>query len=232
MTTSTRSLLLIPVAAVLLAACTTADGAAPPVADPAPPTEQPAADDPMPDEPVVSDPIVASWEPGAAPVDLGDGRAVADCEGDIPALCVMEGDTVLGLLEEARYPAPSELLVAEDELDQALRDFAAERMDEVEADRIAGCGADHVVLPDAPGSVTVDGSPGLRYGFVTMAGDEVVEHVVTWATVRDGELRLVVAEAAASDGCMATELTTFPTDELVTLLPALDRVMAGTPLPV
>ena len=215
------SALLVLLAAGLLTACA-ADAGTPPAVD----------DDPLPIDTDTA-PVVASWAPDADPVDLGGGHTIGDCEGDVPALCVLDGDeVVVGLLEAFRYPAPSEVLErSEADPDAALREFAAARVAEVEQDRLVSCGQDHRVVPDAPGTLTVDGSPGLRYGFVTMAGDVVVEHVVTWATVRDGELRLVVAHAATSDGCMASELTTFPTDELVVLLPALDRVMAGTPLP-
>lgn len=237
MPTSPPARLLLPAvaAALLLAGCSiTADFTAGPAVDPTAPAPPPAAPvgDPLPPEPVVTSPIAASWEPGGAPVDLGGGHTVTRCQGEVLALCVWHGDTELGLLEALHYPAPAELRdVSGEQLDEALRAFAAARTEDIAADRALGCGADHEVLPDAPATVMVAGEQGLRYGFATVTGGQVIEHVVTWATVRDGELHLLVASAATRDGCMADELLSFAPDLLVPLLPTLDRVAAGTALP-
>lgn len=231
-----RTTALAIVATVALGACSTTPDAAPPVTAPSP-TETPAAapvesDDPLPSEPLDTAPIVASWEPGATPVDLGDGYSIGDCEGDMPSLCVMADGANIGFLEWSTFPVPTELLdLTGENLDRALREFSAARVAENEQDRRDGCGADHEVRADAPGTMTIGGSPGLRYGFVTMTGETVVEYAVTWVTVRGDELLVVVAHAATPGSCMASELLSFPPDELGFLLPVLDRVMTGTPLP-
>lgn len=225
--TSHAALLAAAATALVLAACGPAD--TPASAPPASPA--PVAGDPLPAEPLDTSPIVADWDPAAEPVVLPAGHTIRHCVGDRPALCVWKGDTELGLLEALRFPAPAELDGEDGEaLDTAMRAFAAARVADVASDRADGCGPDHEVVADAPASVTVAGGPGLRYGFTTVVGGTVVEHVVTWATLRNGDLHLLVASAVTRDGCMADGLLSFAPDVLTPLLPVLDRVAAGTPL--
>lgn len=235
-----RPALLACLTAALLVACTGAD-AAPTPTDPAGPTAPtveptaeptPTAGPTAPEPPVDSDPIVGAWGSGAPPVDLGDGLVLADCEGDAPTLCVSRGGDDLGYLEHLAFPVPPELAGLEGAaLDAALRVFAEERSAWVAEDRAEGCGADHEVLQDAPASLTVAGAPGLRHGFTTLLDGEATERHVTWVTVGPDALHLVVAAAVAPGACMDDGLTAFEPSVIDELLPVLDRVMAGTPLP-
>ena len=229
------------VLAASLAACAGTPGpTADPTAEP-PPVTAPGRDDEPTDEPAdvpvghdadpdapAGPPLVASWDPGAAPLVMPDGSLLQDCDGDVPALCVVRGGVEAGLLLHSSFPAPDGLAAAGPD---GLRAFAAARVEEVAADRSAGCGPDHVVVADPVAERVVAGLPGVRYGFTTRVGDTVVEHVAVWAVVRGDALDLVVAEATAAPGCMHGELTTFAPGDLVALLPDLDRVMAATPLP-
>lgn len=243
---SLRPLLLVPVIALGLAACDDATAtptdpvAEPPAAPSEAPIEEPTDDaaseepaDHVPAEPVDTAPIVASWDPTAPPVGLGGGLALADCDGDAPLLCVFDGGAEIGHLEALHYPAPEQLAGSSgDELDSALRELAATQARDMAADRAAGCGADNEVMPDAPSTTTVDGQQGLRYGFTTVVDGEAVERVVTWATVRDDQLHLVVAAAVAPGTCMDDGMRWFAPAVLGDLVPLLDRVVAGTALPV
>lgn len=232
-------------ALVLVAGLTACGGTPGPTADPgsdpgSEPTDQ-STDVPVDDAPADQDvdpdvdpgaptgpPLVASWAPGAAPLALPDGSLLQDCDGDVPALCVVREGVEAGLLLHSSFPAPDGLAAGGPD---GLRAFAAARVEEVAADRSAGCGEDHVVVADPVTELAVAGLPGVRYGFTTRVGGTVVEHVAVWAVVRGDALDLVVAEATAAPGCMHGELTTFAPGDLVALLPVLDRVMAATPLP-
>lgn len=181
-----------------------------------------------------TDPIAASWGPEAAPVDLDGGWRVADCDGDAPLLCVERGEEIVGTLELNRFPVADELAAArgEAELRAALRDFAAGRHDDIAEDRRNGCGEDYVVEADPVTEVSMAGKPGVRYGFRGTEGGVTTERVVSYATVAADQLWIVVADGAAADGCMGdAELTLFDPEVLRDLLPLLDRVVAGTPLP-
>jgi hypothetical protein len=59
----------------------------------------------------------------------------------------------------------------------------------------------------------------------------VTEFVLSYATVADARLWIVVADAVTADGCMASEFDLFTPDHLETFLPLLDGVVAGTVLP-
>lgn len=249
MSTTSRSLLVtLSCIALLAGACTS--GVPSPTADPPADAATPPGDAaPAPGDGAVppdetedaprgdaadTEPIPASWEPGAAPVDLGGGWRVADCDGDAPLLCVERGEEVVGTLELNHFPLSDELAAAEGEaeLRAALRDFAASRHGDIAEDRRNGCGDDYLVEADPVAEVSMAGQPGVRYGFRGTDGGVTTEHVVSYATVAADQLWIVVADGAAADGCMGDdELTLFDPEVLRDLLPLLDRVVAGTPLP-
>lgn len=219
-----RTTLVALAAVAVLAGCAASAAEAPQPPDVAAPSPT--------SEPTSPGPITGSWAPGTPAAELGDGVTVTHCEGDAPLLCVADGDTHLGLLEHMTYDAPAELVDRTGaELDAVLRDFAAQQLVDTRADRVAGCGPDHEVGGTEPVTTEVGGQQGLRWDVTTTRGDSIVEQVVLWATVRGDRLDLVVATAAMADGCMASEFQFFAPAILDQLVPALDRYVAGTPLP-
>lgn len=217
----------------LLAAACTSPTVPPPVALP---TEGAGSETPSvpPATPLPVEDIPASWTPGAAPADLPGGWRVRDCEGDAPMLCVDRNGEHVGILQLASFPLTSALAGADDEqaFAAALRDFASTRHVEVADDRRRGCGDAYDVTPEPVVEVDVGGLPGLRYGFRGGEDGALEEYVLSYATVAEGHLWIVVADGASDTGCMAdAELALFAPSVLEEFVPLLDRVVAGTPLP-
>lgn len=214
--------------AVLAAGCTTAGGA---IGTPSPtapsspsPTTTPTTAEP--------EPIAASWAQGAPDTELPDGWVLRDCEGDAPIVCVHRGDELVGTLAFASFPPDGPLVGATDgaEVVEALRAHGTMRMQGLVDDRAIGCGEDYVGSVDDHVDLLVGGQPGVRSGFTAVQAGELAEHVVTYATISEGQLWLLVAEAAAEGTCMGdSELELFAPADLDAFLPILDRVVAGTP---
>ena len=218
--------------AVLAAGCATtgdAVGTPSPTAPSTPsPTPSPTAT-PTTAEP---EPIVASWAQGAPDTELADGWVLRDCEGDAPVVCVHRDDELVGTVAYASYPPDGPLVGATDGDDvvEALRAHGTMRMQGLVEDRAIGCGEDYVGSVDDHVDLPVGGQPGVRSGFTAVQAGEVVEHVVTYATLAEGRLWLLVAESAADGTCMGdSELELFAPADLDAFLPILDRVVAGTP---
>jgi hypothetical protein len=223
-----RQLLALMVAATL-AAC--GGGSATPIATPSDlPTGLPTAPSEAPSD--LPLPVI-DWA-DLEPVDLGDGWIVRDCDGDAPLLCFDRNGEFVGLIELNTFPVPAELagVGSEDELVAAMRTWATDNLDGVVADRSEGCGADYEVEVEAPVEQTVAGNNGVRYGFRGIEGGAMTEYVISYATVADDQLWIVVADGAADGGCMGSdELDLFDPAVLETLVPLLDRVVAGMVLP-
>lgn len=223
-----RPLLALMVAASL-AAC--GGGTATPIATP---SELPSGSPTVPSEaPSDLPPLVVDWE-DLEPVDLGDGWVVRDCDGDAPLVCVDRDGEFVGLIELNTFPVPAELEDAADadELVAAMRAWAADSLDGVVADRAQGCGAAYEVEVEAAVEQMVAGNPGVRYGFRGIEDGAMTEYVISYATVADDQLWIVVADGAADGGCMGSdELQLFDPAVLDTFAPLLDRVVAGTVLP-
>lgn len=227
-----RPVVVLLLAALLVGACTATTAPE----DPTPtvsPSDSPSSSQPPSEEPSDAPSFVVDWSPDAAPVDLGDGWTVRDCEGDAPLLCVDRDGELVGTLALSSFEPTEDLAAADtpEELTDALRAFAESLEDGVVQDRAAGCGADYVVEHEPVAVVTMSGQPGVRYGFRGIEDGAVTEFVLSYATVVDGQLWIVVAEAATDDGCMASEFDLFTPDDLATFLPRLDAVVAGTVLP-
>lgn len=231
----TRSLLpTLLVVAALAAACTGQPAA--PVATPIGTSSDAPTGTPT-DAPVV-EPVVASYAPGAPAVDLPGGWTIRDCEGDAPLVCVGRADVpdgdVVGTLMLDSFPLDAGLAAADgrEAVLEALRANAQLRMQGLVDDRVIGCGAAHEGSIDPMVDLLVDGRAGVRSGFRAVQDGEVVEHVVTYATVAAGQLWLLVAESARDGSCMDdAEMDLFTPDRLATFVPVLDRLVAGTPLP-
>lgn len=214
---------LLPALALagLLAACTASQAAPTPSPTPS------ASPTPLP-------PIVASWDLDGEPVELGDGLAIGHCVGDAPLLCVTRGDEVVGVLSIDGFPLDDAMAAAEDadELLEALLANAEARMLGVVEDRAIGCPDGYEGKAHPATEVLVDGLRGVRVGMSGTEDGGLAERVVTWSTVAAGQHWIIVAEAASDDACMTDpELQLFDPAELDALVPLLDRVMSGTPLP-
>ena len=227
-----KAVAVVLLAALFVGACSPATAPA----DPSPtvaPSDSPTPSQSPSEQPSDAPTYVVDWGPDAAPVDLGDGWTVRDCEGDAPLLCVDRDGELVGTLALSSFEPTEDLAAADtpEELTDALRAFAESLEDGVVQDRAAGCGADYVVEHEPVAVVTMSGQPGVRYGFRGIQDEAVTEFVLSYATVADGRLWIVVAEAATDDGCMASEFDLFTPDDLATFLPRLDAVVAGTVLP-
>ncbi len=231
----TRSLLPALVLVTALAVGCTGPQAAPaPTPTPTPTSTETPTAEPT-DAPVVQ-PIVASYAPGAPATALPDGWTIADCEGDAPLLCVgREGfDGVVGVLMFESFPLDRGLAAADgrEAVLEALRANAQLRMESLVEDRAIGCGPTYDGSVEPMADLLVDGRPGVRSGFRAVQDGEVVEHVVTYATVSAGQMWLLVAESARDGSCLDdAEMDLFAPDQLASFVPVLDRVVAGTPLP-
>lgn len=230
-TTLTRPLVVTLALAVFLGGCATTTDTVDPVPT-ATPTPSPTQDvtDPASETPDV----VVEWGPDAAPVDLPGGWRVRDCDGDAPLLCVERDGEFVGVLERNDFPVPDDLAAADsdDALVDALRQFADDRNADVAEDRAQGCGQDYVVEPLEVEDLTIGDRPAVRYGFRGIQDGTTTEFVVSYATVVDDTLWIVVADAATDDGCMAApELDVFDPAVLEAFLPTLDVVAAGTVIP-
>jgi len=206
---------LVVVLGVMLVACA---GAGPDDAD-APPS---AGDDPG---------LVVDWETRSVTGDTG-ALDVRFCEGEGPFLCIERDGTVIGVVERLTYDVTTmdvvrEALASGATPVEALERHAAAQVATFAADRRAGCGPDHLVTGDATEPVPVGGEPGLRFGWTTRRADVVVERVVSWATIIDGSLDVLVAAALADDGCLE-RLGEFSIADLDAALPTLERVARGS----
>jgi hypothetical protein len=208
----------------LLAACSPVGS--PPVSTPSPtPPGAPSSEEPTP-EPTDAWPVmVVDWQ-RPFHIDLPNGWVLRDCEGEAPLVCVADGDRHVGAIELGAYPAPDG--VEQDVLAHLLA-HATTFLDDMRADRAAGCPGT-TFEPIAAEPFDVGGTPGVRAGFLmrNAAGDVAEHHVLYWA-VDAGTQFVITAAAYAEDGCME-RLGEFAPDNLVTALPAIDRMVQQTPL--
>jgi hypothetical protein len=211
--------LAVALAATLVGcAGTRPDRATPPSPDPAPDTAM----------------LTVDWGERTVTGDSG-GLDVAFCEGEGPFLCVSRGGSVLGSVEHLAFD-----IATMDELRSALDDgastldalerHAATQVDAVARDRREGCGPDHVVTADPNQTLTIGGSPALRSGWSARRDGEVVERTVSWTTVMDGTLHVLVAAGLADEGCIE-RLGEFTVEGLEAALPTLDLVARGSRFP-
>lgn len=181
---------------------------------------------------------VVDWEDGTRPAAFPGGWSVRACDGDAPILCVSRDGVLVGTVEAVGFRLDlrddlDDLVEAGDDaalLDGFVRRFAAD----TRADRAEGCGPDYVVTPFEPQHLTVDGRPGVAYGFTGGDGGTVTERMRGYATVAAGRLVLVVVEASDPGGCFAPddERTLFTTAALTEFEPVLARVVAESELPL
>ncbi|MDX1659235.1 MAG: hypothetical protein R3343_10485 [Nitriliruptorales bacterium] len=221
------------VAAVLLTGCSSEAGPLAPTPSPSAPSPDQPAPTPTPAPTEDAAPIVASWQLGAPGVELPNGEVIVHCEGHAPMLCIRRDGVDIGLLQLFDYPlTPEERADSETRLEASLREWAERQYEWVGSDRAEGCGADYVVSREPVVLTRLGARPAVRLGFTGTEDGAVTEHVRSWATIVDGTRWVVSVEAASPDGCMASdELLVFDPAVLAELLPVLDRVVAGTPLP-
>lgn len=225
-------LLFYWLAALWLTACSSAASDPAPAPTPsAPATGTPTDGAGVPD---AGGPIVASWEIGAPGVVLPDGSVVVHCEGDAPLLCIGRNGEPVGLLALSNFDLSPDLRAAveADALEDGLRRWADDHLRSMAADRAAGCGDGYTFAAEDVASASIGTQPGVHVGFTGTEDGAITEHVRSYVTVADAKLWIVTAEAASPDGCMASdELLVFEPSVMAELLPLLDRVVAGTPLP-
>jgi hypothetical protein len=178
------------------------------------------------DEEVPEPTLVADWT-GQFTIELPNGWRVEHCDGDAPMLCVLDGDTHIGVIELAEFPLGDEY----DGDDRAYLDaHVASFLAEMRADRETGCA--HLDFePEPTAEVEVGGTSGYRTGFVMSddAGDVLERHIV-YVAVHDGAL-FVVNAAAYDEGACLERLGEFRVADLDVLREYLDGIVGATPLP-
>jgi hypothetical protein len=217
-----------PLAGLLLVLALAAVSCGGPAAPPAPDGD--ASEGPVSgqeDDAEVPEPtLVADWT-GPFTIDLSNGWRVEHCDGDAPMLCVVDGDTHVGVIELAEFPLGD----AYDGDDSAYLDgHVASFLAEMRADRESGCA--HLDFePEPTAEVEVGGAPGYRSGFVMTddAGDVLERHIV-YVAVHDGAL-FVVNAAAYDEGACLERLGEFHVADLEILREYLDGIVGSTPLP-
>lgn len=188
-----------------------------------------------PDKPETTLPPI-TWESAGPPVFIA-GYFISPCEGDGPLLCIVKGDTQVGVVEIGGYPLATMHSIIDvvkgGQPSAILEAFVDDFYDAFEADRAMGCGDDYELQLAPPKQASISfGNAGVRYGFTGNFMDAATsEHVVSYAFVlRD---HLVVISAAAHDdgGCVGPDEWTFTTDELAEFEPYLDLVVAALEIP-
>lgn len=150
-----------------------------------------------------------------------DGDVAFDlnfCDGEAPVLCVSRDGAQLGVLELGTYEG------------EAVADFDAwadDFYESMRADRIAACDPDYELDGDVPRSAPFARRDGIRYGFTGLVDDRVVERVIGHAVNDGADLRVLVANALADDGCLARE-SELPLAVLDELEPVVAAIAAGS----
>lgn len=220
-------------AGLVLTGCAGTSTSPPDVATPRPgATPSPASPSPT----TAPDPITVDLTPGGNAAELGDGWRIQHCEGDAPLLCVHDADgTVRGLVEMNAHATPDELVRAQAEGDvvPALEAMVAAQHASVATDRVRGCGQQYTYRAEPAVHGTVGGEPAVVYAFSGFVDGEEVERHRAWYTVQSGQLWTINAAASSPGSCMAdAELTEFSPADLAFVTPWLDRVVAGSRVPV
>lgn len=165
-------------------------------------------------------------------IDLGNGWAARDCEGDRTNVCVFDGSTLLGDVELLTgYPLEEG---DEDEDPQVVAEqWALGMIEHFREDRATGC-PDFTFTGDAVRPTSVGGRPGARGGFtLSDASGRVVERVINYYVIVDERAAIVNIDAyVAEGGCLGPSEydPSFTPDRLAVLEPLLDALIAATPV--
>lgn len=165
-----------------------------------------------------------------------DRWTVEFCEGDAPVLCLENAEGQWGGVELSSWPVADldvlEAAFAEGATQaEALAAYADDFLRIFEADRAEGCGATYEFVPDTSTPISVDGRPGLRYGFRGVVDGVTVEHVVGHAVLTDRTLHLFNAAGLADDGCLGRE-GEFPMEAFdADTIDLIGRIAAASTLP-
>ncbi len=205
-----RTLLLVPLLALVLAACDGSGvGSGGGTSDPPPTTAAP--------------PAGLDWTAREGRADLGGGYVAEFCEGEAPFVCVSDASgAVVGTLELLRQPA--------DAAGRDPRANVASLIEVLREDRPVGCGEGYAVEPEPPVDAELGEHAGIRYGFVGRdATGAEAERTVGWMAVAGDELLILGAPAAAPGSCMDTDVPIqFRPEVLRQLTPALDAMVAAS----
>lgn len=181
-------------------------------------------------------PVALDW---SAPekAQLPDGWSLSGCTGDAPLICVSRGGRPVGQMEKlalelSTLPDLARVL-SEKGAVAALDDHAHRFVADFTADRAVGCGSSYTVTPHPSVRLSTPDGQALRYGFTgTLAGGTPSEVVAHYATVTDGRLVLLVANASDPGGCLPEdEGTPFTSAELRAFLPLLDQLVSSSGVP-
>ena len=162
------------------------------------------------------------------PVDLGDGWAVADTEGDGPFLTVLRHGRTVGFVEYLDFPLEGPAADERAALDAHVADFVQAIGEDRSGVPISGYRFDPdpaVHLPAADGSL-------VRYGFRgTYPDGRPSERTIQWAGIRGGRLVLVAAAANDPGGLFPPEGVEFTSADLDAVAERLDRLVRASGLP-
>ena len=174
-------------------------------------------------------PIPVDWArlPDMPPIHAGVWR-FDDCGGDAPLLCVERRGARVGRIE---------LLIFERDTFGANADdvdaIAAGNLESFRKDRVTSCPSGHVFRARATVHPAVAGLDGRRTEWtVTGDGRRVVERVVTYFAVDPQRVIVFAANATLDGGCLSRDDAEFTPDVLEQLVPTLDRLVAGSTVPV
>lgn len=189
---------------------------------------------PTPEE--TPEPVTIDWLNQESLVRLEGGFSVKSCRGDAPLLCVRTGGEIVGIVELIEFPVSTipELRepLAEGTLRKALTEFANSYYRDIAADRRAACPTGYSFETREPALVSIGGDPGIKMVFTgRLADGSPSEMTISHAAVKGESLFIVGAAAYDPGGCLGTEGSEFTTELLVDFEPALDAIVAGSPLP-
>ena len=161
-------------------------------------------------------------------IDLGNGWAVTDTEGDAPMITVLRHGREVGIVEHLEYP----LETAGDDVRVALDTHVADFLKAIGDDRAGAPIKGYRFVPDPAVHLSAADGTIVRYGFRgTLPDGRPSERTIQWAGIRDGRLVLVAASAYDEGGLFSPEGSEFTSADLDAVASRLDRLVRASGLP-
>jgi len=159
--------------------------------------------------------------------------SVVNCGDQTVHICLKKGGATAGAIEMTDVPSLGEEKTSSAEQIQAVLAGRIQTLyQDLTAQRAEECGPGYKVKTFPPKPVKVAGQSGLKFEIMGSSEGLVRESLIGYRTFRSGIESIIEARGIRPGGCPGAEPSAFAPDDLASFEPVLDRLAAGSRLPV